>query len=69
MATIDDRKKTAAPSARYRTTLAGVVLKCSVCLLVLALLLLIGMQAGDMPDGVIVAGAFQQGVPYSFYVK
>ncbi len=59
-------KKTAAPH-RHRATMIGVVLKCSVCVLLLSLVWEIGMRASDMPSDMILAGS--SGVPYSFYVK
>ncbi len=52
-----------------RFALIGVVLKCSVCVLLLSLVWEIGMHAADTSDGIIVAGAYQHGAPYSFYVK
>ena len=49
----------------------GVFMKCSVCVLLLVLLLLIGVQSPEttLDDARLAAGSIQQRVPNSFYAK
>ena len=71
MATAADRREKLAGLKHHPAMIVGVFLSCSVCVLLLALLLAIGMQMPDTPGdaGRLAEGSFQHWMPYSFYAK
>jgi hypothetical protein len=71
MITAAHKRKYLAEFKDHPVIIAAAFLKCSVCALLIALLLVIGMQAPDsaFDSQQLVAESVQQSVPYSFYVK
>ena len=69
MATAADKRKKLAGAEHQPASIVGVILKCSVCVLLLVLLLAVGMQIPEMSGdtGQLAQGSFQHWVPYSFY--
>jgi len=66
-----DKREKFADGKHHPAFIIGLYLKCSVCVLLLVLLLVIGMQAPETPvDGAqLIAGPIQQRVPDSFHAK
>lgn len=71
MATPVDKRARLGDLKRHPVVLAGLFVKCLACVLLLVLLLVIGVQVPDAPSdmGRLLAGSFQHGLPYTFYVK
>jgi hypothetical protein len=71
MSTASEKRRKLGDLRHQPAMMLAVFLKCSVCVLLLVLLLVIGMQAPEMPvdKGQLAAGSFQQGLPNLLYAK